>query len=354
MLRGHVFEKQLFSNNCFALFIDTFLGQQCGVINGCVPTKTSNNSISLTSGYFCVQGRFLQEDGGTTFEIDAPEENDLYCKLVCEIDLSKRNTAGILNQAYYKIVTDENNYPELTKGLITEEGTIYQYEFCQFKNTSAGITDFSDTREFLDFDSIYTEVRNTLNLIKTNAKRDINSITSDLEEGFNEWFVTIQDILDENTAGHLYNLINTKANKKKTWNIILDKDNWEQTPVYELTSDESIDNEKTYYTRTGSGMSSDPYVYTEVEEPDVEDIATYYEITSMTKPYIQTIEVTGILSTDVVNAYPIYSNDLETRASQKENYNKISIIKSTTDSIILECDEEAPEINLDIRLEVVY
>lgn len=49
---------------------------------------------------------------------------------------------------------------------------------------------------------------------------------------------------------------------------------------YELTSDVAIDSSKTYYTRTGSGTSQSPYVYTAVETPDVDDIATYYEMTS--------------------------------------------------------------------------
>lgn len=49
---------------------------------------------------------------------------------------------------------------------------------------------------------------------------------------------------------------------------------------YELTSDVAIDSSKTYYTRTGSGTSQSPYVYTAVETPDVDDIATYYEMTA--------------------------------------------------------------------------
>ena len=49
---------------------------------------------------------------------------------------------------------------------------------------------------------------------------------------------------------------------------------------YELTSDVAIDNSKTYYTRTGSGTSGSPYVYTAVATPDVDDIATYYEMTA--------------------------------------------------------------------------
>lgn len=49
---------------------------------------------------------------------------------------------------------------------------------------------------------------------------------------------------------------------------------------YKLTSDKAIDASKTYYTRTGSGTSTSPYVYTEVETPNVSNIATYYEMTS--------------------------------------------------------------------------
>lgn len=65
-----------------------------------------------------------------------------------------------------------------------------------------------------------------------------------------------------------------------TWNgrsVIID----DSMPVsevdaeYELTSDVAIDSSKTYYTRSGSEGS---YVYTPVTTPDVDDIATYYEM----------------------------------------------------------------------------
>lgn len=48
--------------------------------------------------------------------------------------------------------------------------------------------------------------------------------------------------------------------------------------IYELTSDVALATGKTYYTRTGSGTSASPYVYTKVTTPDVDDIATYYEL----------------------------------------------------------------------------
>lgn len=49
------------------------------------------------------------------------------------------------------------------------------------------------------------------------------------------------------------------------------------TETYELTSDVELVSGKTYYTRSGSGTEESPYVYTPVAEPDVSDIATYYE-----------------------------------------------------------------------------
>ena len=47
--------------------------------------------------------------------------------------------------------------------------------------------------------------------------------------------------------------------------------------VYLLTTDTALVTGKTYYTRSGSGTSQSPYVYTAVQSPSVSDIATYYE-----------------------------------------------------------------------------
>ena len=50
--------------------------------------------------------------------------------------------------------------------------------------------------------------------------------------------------------------------------------------VYSATSDVALATGKTYYTRSGSGTTQSPYVYTAVATPDVDDIATYYEMTA--------------------------------------------------------------------------
>ena len=53
------------------------------------------------------------------------------------------------------------------------------------------------------------------------------------------------------------------------------EDKSEPTDVYYLTSDETVDPDKTYYTRSGS--SEDDYVYTVVASPIDSEISSYYE-----------------------------------------------------------------------------
>ena len=111
----------------------------------------------------------------------------------------------------------------------------------------------------------------------------------------------MQDTLDGDTAGNLYNLITTKADKKKTYNIEIDT-NW--------TGEEA--------------------------------------------PYTKTITVQGILATDIANIYPIWSTELEARRTEKEEYSKISMITSSENAITLMCDDDKPDIILNARIEVFY
>ena len=155
MLRGQVFSEQVFSNECFAHFINTFLNKKNGVTKGCNITNT-NNSITVNAGYFCIQGRFLEVVGSDTLQITPNTE---YCKLICEIDLSQTNTETQFNQASFKVLSGTSSYPTLTKQDLENGGSIYQFEFAQFQNTTSGIINLKDTRTFLDFNVIYAEIQ---------------------------------------------------------------------------------------------------------------------------------------------------------------------------------------------------
>lgn len=167
MLKGHVFQNQTFGNQIFALFVDTFLAGQNGVINGyknSMGLTTSGSNITIASGALCVQGRFLEEDSSTT--IDAGT-TPAYCRLVLTINLDRENTSSSFLQGYYEILSGAGDYPNLTQNDIvgSNEGK-YQYELARFRTSLAGITDFIDKRTFLDFDSIYEEVRDTIESIE--------------------------------------------------------------------------------------------------------------------------------------------------------------------------------------------
>lgn len=160
MLKGHVFSKQLFEHPIFALFINTFLNGENGVSNNYkngMQVTYSGSTLTIDSGAVCIQGRFIEEDTSTQI---ATGTNNAYCKLVIEIDLDKQNTESQLNQVAYKVITSASSYPELTQtNIVKNVSGIYQYELARFRTTASGITDFQDMRTFLDFDSIFEEIR---------------------------------------------------------------------------------------------------------------------------------------------------------------------------------------------------
>ena len=177
MLKGHVFSKQLFENPIFALFINTFLNGENGVSNnyknGMQPTY-NGSTLTIDSGAVCIQGRFLEEDTSTQI---ATGTNNAYCKLIIEIDLDKQNTESQLNQAAYKVITSASSYPTLTQtDIVKNVSGIYQYELARFRTSASGITDFQDMRTFLDFSTIYAEIRQEYGEVLQELKDELASV----------------------------------------------------------------------------------------------------------------------------------------------------------------------------------
>ena len=177
MLKGHVFSKQLFENPIFAVFINTFLNGTNGVSNnyknGMKPTA-SGSTVNVDSGVVCIQGRFIEED--TSTPISAGTDN-MYCKLVIEINLDLENTESQFNQASYKIVKSATGYPELTQSNIVKNlSGIYQYELARFRTTASGITDFQDKRTYLDFSSIYTKINTDFEEVLEQLEQELENV----------------------------------------------------------------------------------------------------------------------------------------------------------------------------------
>lgn len=177
MLKGHVFKKQIFGNQIFALFINTFLNGHNGISNDYKNSmKITYNGAMLTvnSGVACVQGRFIEED--TSSNISAGTDT-AFCRLVIEINLDKENTVNDFTQAQYKIIKGSTSYPNLTQTEIVKNNSgIYQYELAQFKTSANGISEFIDKRTFLDFDSIYTKIQEEYRTILEELKNELASV----------------------------------------------------------------------------------------------------------------------------------------------------------------------------------
>lgn len=177
MLKGHVFSKQLFGNPIFALFVNTFLNGKNGVSNNYkngMKVTYSGSTLTIDSGAVCIQGRFLEEDTSTTVSAG---NDTAFCKLVLEIDLDKQNTESEFNQGSYKIVKSTSNYPSLTQtNIVKNNGGIYQYELARFKTGINGISEFSDRRTFLDFDTIYNEMQTEYKAVLTQLQQELASV----------------------------------------------------------------------------------------------------------------------------------------------------------------------------------
>ena len=175
MLKGHVFSKQIFENPIFALWIDTLLGGEYGIgpYKEQMKVTKSGNTVTVSSGTASIKGRFVEEDSST--ELTAGTDS-AYCILTIEIDLDKVNTESELNQVSYKIIKGTSNYPSLTQtDIVKNNAGKYQFELARFKTGSSGITDFQDTRKFLDFDSIYTKIQTEYRAILEELEEELES-----------------------------------------------------------------------------------------------------------------------------------------------------------------------------------
>ena len=182
MLKGHVFNQQLFGNEMFALFMNTFLAGHNGILQGYkngMSLSHSGFNVTVASGAVCVQGRFLEEDSTTTVTASNAAN---YARLVLEIDLDRINTEQEFNQASFKIITDTTDYPALTQtDIVNNNSGVYQYSLARFQTSTNGISNFVDERTFLDFDSIYDKIESIIENIEDGS---IYALKADVEEEF--------------------------------------------------------------------------------------------------------------------------------------------------------------------------
>ncbi len=187
MLKGQVFKEQIFENQIFAVFINTFLNGKNGIINGYKNSMTvtaGTNSVTVQSGAICIQGRFLEEDTYTTLPTTT---ETAFCSLVVEINLDNVNTDIDFTQGYYKILKNANDYPVLIQDdIVNTNSGIYQYELARFKTSLNGISDFVDLRSYIDYESLYKEIETKLKEVEEGSlyalKTEFNELKTRVEK----------------------------------------------------------------------------------------------------------------------------------------------------------------------------
>lgn len=318
------YEAEVF-RNYFGKFLTT--GVYFGLFNdyGDYSMKVMPDTglnVKVVKGCGLIKGADFNLKNDTLLSIEMPIGKNRNDMVVVRFDdtLEERKT-----KLYIKQGTDTE-----FAGL---ERSIDVYEIClakvvvQDRALSVTIDDITDTRRDNELCGIVTslidiDIQNVLDDITVKKDKFFTDLEITTEEEKAEfwqrlevWFQSVQDVLDENTAGHLLNLINsnlekinnnaqlinTKANKKKVYNIVIGTTGW-----------------------------------------------------SDTVPYTQTIEVEGILATDEPTVDLLQSDDIETAKKEIEEFAKIDRVDSLENNIILKCYDEKPIVSLNTRIEVIY
>lgn len=175
MIKGFRFTNQLANAEVDARIHQEFLNKNDGIFYG-MELSYTNSSVTIAEGLCEIAGRPITVIDSETVAVST---ESLYCLLILEIDLSKESTKDTFNQASFKLLTSSTSYPTVTQQDINKyngTGTVYQLEFARFRSSSTGISDFKDTRQFLDFAGIYAQIKADCKIIIDQIKQELASV----------------------------------------------------------------------------------------------------------------------------------------------------------------------------------
>lgn len=172
MIKGYVFEEQLYSSDAHALITRKMVDYHDGIFTGFEFEKTAD-TVTYKEGMALVAGRLL---GIVGTESISAERKKAFCRLVIEIDLDKTATDTVFEQAYLKIISDTTKFPDLIYEDMDNGGKICQFELAQFETSiESGIINFVDKREFMDFHSIWTKIDEQAKTLISQLKAEIEA-----------------------------------------------------------------------------------------------------------------------------------------------------------------------------------
>ena len=168
MLKGENYNNQLYESFASRFAINTMINGECGIIDNYgdkMAVTYNGNAITISSGFAVIKGGLIIE---TTYEtLNVALENNMYHRLVLEVDLSQTNTREQFNQGKFKILSESGSYPSITQDDIslTPNSGIYQMELAKFQTTNSSIINFQDTRKTLSYNSLIQELRDAISRV---------------------------------------------------------------------------------------------------------------------------------------------------------------------------------------------
>ncbi len=213
MIRGFRFTNQLANAEVDARIHQEFLNKNDGIFYGMNLSKTTN-SITISEGLCEIAGRPIAVIGSETIQTST---SSLYCVLVLEIDLSKESTKDTFEQVNFKILTSSNNYTNVTQqdiNIYSGTNKIYQLEFARFRTGTNGITDFKDTRKFLNFTGIYAQIKEECEEIMNQIKNELVYVKDGSSYFLKASELTNQNLDGYTTEGFYYASGNNKVTNK--------------------------------------------------------------------------------------------------------------------------------------------
>lgn len=176
MIKGFNFEGQLSSADVDALIYNEMLDKNDGIIKGMNLSNTSD-TITISEGICCALGRQIAVVGSEKVTVAVTSTTN-YCVLVIEIDKTKESSNSSFEQVSFKVLTSTASYTSVTQQDINYEGdgTIYQLELARFKLGLTGITEFQDTRKFINFNNILSEANKKTESLIQQIKTELESV----------------------------------------------------------------------------------------------------------------------------------------------------------------------------------
>lgn len=181
MIKGFRFTNQLSNAEVDARIHQEFLNKKDGVFYG-MELSNTNNTITISDGLCELGGRPVAVVDSETVDVNS---TNTYCLLVLEIDRSKESTLDLFNQVSFKIIESTTAYPEVTQqdiNIYNGENNIYQLEFARFRTGSNGISEFQDTRSFLNFEGIYSEIEKKFTKLEAEKRAEYTNMLQQLRE----------------------------------------------------------------------------------------------------------------------------------------------------------------------------